>query len=75
MLEKVLQFFYFRQFKLTLGAGGYTKTLNTIFIYRMRKRDKYIMLHCDVTEWLWVLNILKYFVSLSVIESWFRISR
>ena len=29
-LAKVLRFIYFRQFKLTLGAGGYTQTLNTI---------------------------------------------
>ena len=29
-LAKVLQFIYFRQFKLTLGAGGYSQTLNTI---------------------------------------------
>ena len=29
-LAKVLLFIYFRQFKLTLGAGGYTQTLNTI---------------------------------------------
>ena len=33
-LEKVLRFIYFRQFKRTLGAGGYTQTLNTIsFIF------------------------------------------
>ena len=29
-LAKVLQFIYFRQFKLTLEAEGYTQTLNTI---------------------------------------------
>ena len=29
-LVKVLRFIYFRQFKLTLGTGGYTQTLNTI---------------------------------------------
>ena len=29
-LVKVLRFIYFCQFKLTLGAGGYTQTLNTI---------------------------------------------
>ena len=29
-LGKVLRLIYFRQFKLTLGAGVYTQTLNTI---------------------------------------------
>ena len=29
-LAKVLRLIYFRQFKLTIGAGGYTQTLNTI---------------------------------------------
>ena len=29
-LANVLRFIYFRQFKLTPGAGGYTQTLNTI---------------------------------------------
>ena len=29
-LAKLFRFIYFRQFKLTQGAGGYTQTLNTI---------------------------------------------
>ena len=35
----------------------------------MRKRDRVILLHCDIIELFWVSSIRKYFVSLSVIET------